>query len=113
MRGPYPARSLRLFVMQIVYGLGSLQAVLPPEGDREFDNMVNEADILKAISDQNHKKKPKYVRTARRYNHEPATLRRRYKGQTVSNQEATSIRRKLLTDAQEEVLLNHISALIS
>ena len=36
---------------------------------------------------------------------------RRYKGQTTSNHEAHSIHQKLLTDAQEEVLLKHISDL--
>ncbi|EED11969.1 conserved hypothetical protein [Talaromyces stipitatus ATCC 10500] len=75
--------------------------------------MVNEADILKAISDLESQKTPQYAKTARKYNLEPSTLRRRYKGQTVSNQEATSIHRKLLTDAQEEVLLHHISKLSS
>ncbi|EED14739.1 conserved hypothetical protein [Talaromyces stipitatus ATCC 10500] len=75
--------------------------------------MVNEADILKAISDLESQKTPQYAKTARKYNLEPSTLRRRYKGQTVSNQEATSIHCKLLTDAQEEVLLRHISKLSS
>ncbi|EED14745.1 conserved hypothetical protein [Talaromyces stipitatus ATCC 10500] len=75
--------------------------------------MVNEADILKAISDLESQKEPQYAKTARKYNLEPSTLRRRYKGQTASNQEATSMHRKLLTDAQEEVLLNHISKLSS
>ncbi|EED15804.1 conserved hypothetical protein [Talaromyces stipitatus ATCC 10500] len=75
--------------------------------------MVNEADILKAISDLESQKTPQYAKTARKYNLEHSTLRRRYKGQTVSNQKATSIHRKLLTDAQEEVLLHHISKLSS
>jgi hypothetical protein len=36
---------------------------------------------------------------------------RRHKRQTVSNREATSIHKQLLTDAQENVLLEHISKL--
>jgi hypothetical protein len=73
--------------------------------------MVNEADILKAITDLDSQEKPQYAQIARKYNLDRTTLMRRYKGQTVSNQEAHSIHQKLLTNAQEEVLLDHISKL--
>ena len=73
--------------------------------------MVKEADISKAISDLKAQKEPEYARIARKYGLDRGTLMRRYKGQTVSNQEAHSIYQKLLTDAQEEVLLDHISRL--
>jgi hypothetical protein len=73
--------------------------------------MVNEADILKAISDLNAQEKPQYAQIARKYGLDRTTLMRRYKGQTVSNEAAHSIHQKLLTDAQEEVLLDHISKL--
>ncbi|EED22587.1 hypothetical protein TSTA_060790 [Talaromyces stipitatus ATCC 10500] len=73
--------------------------------------MVNKADILKAISDLKAQKKPQYAKIAGKYNIDRTTLMRRYKGQTVSNQEAHSIYQKLLTNAQEEVLLDHISRL--
>ena len=73
------------------------------------DNMVNEADILKAISDLKSQKKLQYAKTARKYNIERTTLMRRYKGQTASYQEARSIHQRLLTNAQEEVILDHIS----
>ena len=73
--------------------------------------MVNEADILKAIADLNLQEKPNYFQTAKKYNINCTTLMRRYKCQTVSHHEAHSIHHKLLTDAQEEVLLSHISNL--
>ena len=73
--------------------------------------MVNEKDIQKAISDLRSQKKPNYARTAEKYDVDRTTLMRRYKGQTTSNHEAHSIYQKLLTDAQEEVLLRHISDL--
>ncbi|EED15654.1 conserved hypothetical protein [Talaromyces stipitatus ATCC 10500] len=44
--------------------------------------MVNEADILKAISDLKAQKKPQYAKIARKYNVDRTTLMRRYKGQT-------------------------------
>ena len=75
--------------------------------------MANESDILKAISDLESQKNPQYTQVARKYNLDRTTLMRRYKGLTVSNQQAASIHRKLLTDAQEEVLLDHISKLSS
>jgi hypothetical protein len=75
--------------------------------------MANEGYILKAISDLESQKKPQYAQVARKYNIDRTTLMRRYKGLTVSKRQAASIHRKLLTDAQEEVLLDHISTLSS
>jgi hypothetical protein len=73
--------------------------------------MANEADIAKAISDLDSMEKPNFFAVAKKYNVNRTTLTRRYKGQTVSNREATSVFKQLLTDAQEDVLLEHISKL--
>ena len=73
--------------------------------------MVNEEDMLKAISDLRSQKKPNYTRTAKKYKVDRTTLMRRHKRGTTSYSEARSIHQKLLTNAQEEVLLKHISNL--
>ena len=73
--------------------------------------MVNEEAILEAISDLRCQEKPNYAQAAKKYNVDRTTLMRRFKGQTTSNHEAHSIHQKLLTDAQEEVVLQHISDL--
>ena len=73
--------------------------------------MVNETDIKKAISDLKSQDPPKYTETAKKYNLEPSTLRRRFKGETVSHGDAHSRDKKLLTDAQEQVLVEYIRKL--
>lgn len=70
--------------------------------------MVNEADIQAAINDLESQEPPNYRATAKKYNIDHTTLMRRHKRKTISNREARSIHQKLLTDAQEEVLLKHI-----
>ena len=73
--------------------------------------MVNEEAIKEAISDLRSQEKPNYAQTALKYKIDRTTLARRFKGETTSNHEAHSIHHKLLIDAQEEVLLKHISDL--
>jgi len=78
----------------------------------KIHKMVNEDDISKAISDLRLQKKPNYAQTALKYDVDRTTLMRRFKGKTTSHQEAHSIHLKLLTNAQEEVLLKYISDLL-
>lgn len=73
--------------------------------------MVNEADIKAAISDLESQEAPNFKATAKKYNIDRTTLMRRFKGQTVPHLEACSIHRKLLTNAQEVVLIEHIRKL--
>ena len=61
--------------------------------------MVNETDILKAISDLDSQESPNYAQVAKKYNLNHTTLMRCYKCETVSYHEACSIHQKLLTDA--------------
>ena len=86
----------------------------PTETSIQYSNrciMVNEAAIQQAISDLKSQKVPNYTQTAQKYNLEISTLRRRFKGKTVSNAEAHSRDQKLLTNAQENVLLEYIRKL--
>ncbi|PVH90474.1 hypothetical protein DM02DRAFT_466438, partial [Periconia macrospinosa] len=70
--------------------------------------MVNEKDIQLALDDLKSQEVINFTTIAKKYNLDRTTLMRRFKGKTTSNQEAHSIHHKLLTDAQEEVLLQHI-----
>ena len=74
--------------------------------------MVNERDIQLALADLESQEVPNYLATARKYDIQHTTLMRRHKHHTKSNAEATSTFRRLLTDEQEEVLvqrINHLS----
>ena len=73
--------------------------------------MVNEAAIEAAIADLESQKAPNYAATARKFYIDRKTLTRRYEGKTVSNSEAHSRNQKLLTNAQETVLIKHIRKL--
>ena len=73
--------------------------------------MVNEKDMQLALSDLKSQEVINYTTTAKKYNIDRTTLMRRFTGNTVSNQEAHSTHQKHLTDAQEKVLLQHISDL--
>ena len=73
--------------------------------------MVNEADIQAAISDLKSQKIPNFTQTAENFNIQKTTLIRRFKGETVSNTEARSRNQKLLTNAQETVLIDYIRKL--
>jgi len=54
-----------------------------------------------------------YATAARKFNVDATTLSRRFNGKTVSRSEAASLHKKLLTDAQEHVLLERIEQLSS
>jgi hypothetical protein len=54
---------------------------------------------------------PNYTETAQKYDLEISTLRHRFIGETVSTAEAHSRHLKLLTDAQESILVEHIRKL--
>jgi hypothetical protein len=84
--------------------------IIPPSS--KFDKMVSEQDIEKAINALNAQLIPNYSQVARDFGIERTTLMRRYKGICASRQEATSLYHKLLTDTQEEALIDQINKLI-
>ena len=73
--------------------------------------MVSEQDIEKAIDALNTQLIPNYSQVARDFGIKRMTLIRRYKGIYASRQEATSLYYKLLTNTQEEALINQINKL--
>ena len=73
--------------------------------------MVNNEAIEAAIEDLESQEKPNYAATARSFNVDQNTLARRFKGQSVSISEAHSRSQKLLSNAQEAVLIEHIKEL--
>ena len=70
--------------------------------------MVNDGDISKAIIDLKSQSEPNIPAAAKKYGVVERTLRRRFKGETVSYAEAASIHHKLLSDAQEKDLVAYI-----
>ena len=73
--------------------------------------MVNEAAIQEAIIDLKSQKAPNFAATAKKHSVSRLTLTRRFKGETVLSAEAHSRHHKLLTNAQESVLIEHIRKL--
>jgi hypothetical protein len=73
--------------------------------------MINEAAIKQAINDLKSQKSPNYTATAKKYGLHRTTLMRRFKGECVSYDEACSRTHKLLTNAQERMLIEHIRKL--
>ena len=73
--------------------------------------MVNTGAILEAIDDLQSQEAPNINATARKHNVVESTLRRRYNRQTTSHRNAHSENLQLLTDAQEEVLIEYINKL--
>lgn len=73
--------------------------------------MVNNTAIEQAINDLKSQEAPNFRATAEKYNVVHSTLLRRFKGQTVSHDEARSRSSQLLTDAQEFVLIEYINKL--
>jgi hypothetical protein len=65
----------------------------------------------KAIDDLKCQRIPNIAQTAKKYNLNRSTLSRRFAGKTVSRQISTSEYHKLLTDTQEEVLLDYLNKL--
>ena len=74
--------------------------------------MVNEQDMEKALDALDRQLIPNYAEIGKIFGIERITLMRRHKGISTSKQEATSIHHKLLTDTQEEALINQINKLI-
>jgi hypothetical protein len=75
--------------------------------------MVNEQDMEKALDALDRQLIPNYAEIGKKFGIERTTLMRRHKGISTSKQEATSIYYKLLTDMQEEALINQINKLIT
>ena len=73
--------------------------------------MANITSIEQAIDDLISQEAPNIRSTAQKYGIVESTLRRRFKGQTVSYGEARSRTAMLLTTAQESVLIEHINKL--
>ena len=73
--------------------------------------MANNALIEQAIDDLISQKKPNVRATARKYGVVHSTLLRRFKGQTSSAEEARSRSTQLLTNAQEEVIIEYLNKL--
>ena len=73
--------------------------------------MVNNEAIEQAIKDLKSQKSPNFTTTAKKYDLDRTTLTRRFKGEALSYSEARSRSHKLLTNAQESVLIDHIRKL--
>lgn len=73
--------------------------------------MVNEAAISAAIADLKTQATPNYAETARKFNIDRNTLRRRFKGQTVPNSTARLDGQGLLDSTQEQALVERINTL--
>ena len=84
--------------------------IIPPSS--KFDKIVSEQDIEKAINPLNAQLIPNYSQVTRDFGIKHTTLMQRYKGIYASRQEATSLYHKLLTNTQEEALINQINKLI-
>ena len=73
--------------------------------------MVNEVAIQEAIIDLKSQKAHNFAATAKKHSVPRLILTRRFKGETVSSAEAHSRHYKLMTNAQESVLIEHIRKL--
>jgi hypothetical protein len=73
--------------------------------------MVNEQDMEKALDALDRQLIPNYAEIGKKFGIDRTTLMRRHKGISTSKQEATSIYHKLLTDTQEEALIDQINKL--
>ena len=69
--------------------------------------MPKNSSIKEAIDDLKSQEQPNLTATAEKYKIDRTTLSRRFKGETVSYDEACSRTHKLLTNAQESVLIEH------
>ena len=73
--------------------------------------MAHNKDIKLAIKDLKSQDVQNISKTAEKYGMSRTTLSDRFKGKSTSYSESRSIYQKLLTNTQEEVLLQHISDL--
>ena len=76
-----------------------------------MDNSTKNASIELAIDDLNRQLRPNFRGTAKKYGLVESTLRRRFKGQTVSIEAARAITHQRLSIVQEEVLIERINQL--
>ena len=77
-----------------------------------MNNSTLNARIELAIADLNQQDQPNLRGTAKRFSLVESTLRRRWKGQTVSQKAAASKYKQRLTLAQEEALIQQINRLV-
>ena len=73
--------------------------------------MTNSTLIEQAINDLISQDAPNIAATAKKYNLVHSTLRRRYKGITVSDRQARSEGPQLFTDAQKEIIIKYLNKL--
>jgi hypothetical protein len=73
--------------------------------------MAKKGDLEKALLEVANSKAPNYAAIARKHGVHPSTLSRRARGVTVSRAVATEISKRLLTDAQEDVILQDMEQL--
>lgn len=77
----------------------------------QTNSMDYEARIKAAIADLESQKRINYQATATKWDIHRITLARRHRGETGSNQDATSFARQKLTNTQEKTLIKHINNL--
>ena len=76
-----------------------------------MDNISYNDRIKLAITDLESQAQPNFSSTARTYDVNRITLARRFKGESVSKQDAISYISKALTNAEEDVLVRYINDL--
>jgi hypothetical protein len=74
-------------------------------------SMTHNARMDAAMAELDAQLKPNFSAAAEKWMLERTTLAKRWKGQTMSREEANSEYRQLLTNAQEEALIAHINYL--
>jgi hypothetical protein len=74
-------------------------------------NMDHNARIEAAIADLESQDRRNIAATAKKWGVARETLSKRFRGETVSNQEANSYARRQLTDTQEKTLIQYINKL--
>ena len=84
---------------------------IPHRQSFNANNMDHNARIQAAIADLDSQERINYAATAKKWNLDRTTLARRHRGETVSNQDATSYARRQLTDVQEKTLIQYINKL--
>jgi hypothetical protein len=83
----------------------------PHRQSSNVNSMDHNARIQAAIADLESQERVNYAATAKKWNLDRTTLARRHRGETVSNQDATSYARRQLTDVQEKTLIQYIDKL--
>ena len=73
--------------------------------------MADEKDMDAALLEVDNSDAPNYAAIAKKHNVDRTTLSRRARGITVSRAVAAEISKRLLTDAQEEVILQKMETL--